>query len=342
MYVAPRPKAEDDPLFPIRMTCVVVIGIGLAIWFRSPMVPIYPSVMFGMIASLRGAYNPARAPAGPIMFTIAIWIMSGLVTMLWSLPMVFIGVAALIMFGAFYLAMKASNPAALLLLMPLVITSILGLSNYQSMVMLRDEMTKAALMTALVAPVLFYLLPTKATWFDNPVYTPAISDHIATRALIRTGVLLLFCGWTYAVLGAGNMMLAMGASFALMFPTHDTLKGEAMERTHATLLGGAIGVGIILVVDVVAQPAVFIGLVALATLYLSQKVVTGRHPAMVYQFGASAMISVATAALGGQEPMYALMTRVVLTFGGAIAAVYLVVFLENLLVRATGDELTSI
>ena len=40
-------------------------------------------------------------------------------------------------------------------------------------------------------------------------------------------------------------------------------------------------------------------------------------------------ISVATSAIGGQEPGYAPLTRVVLTFGGAIAAVFLTVFLES-------------
>ena len=331
MYVAPRVRLDDDPLFPLRMTCVVVIGLALAVFLRSPMPTIYPAVMFGMIAGLRGAYNPLRAPAGPILFSVAIWIMSGVVTLFWSLPLAFIAIAALIMFGAFYLAMKSSNPAALLLIMPLVIMSVLGLSNYQSMVMLRDEMTKAALFTALTAPVLFYLLPTRATWLDDPVYKPVLTDGLAARAAIRTLVLLLFCAWTYAVLGAGNMMLAMGASFALMFPTRETLIGEALERSHATVLGGAIGIAIMLVVDVIAQPLVFVGLVALATLYLSNKIATGRHAAMVYQFGASAMISVVTAAIGGQEPMYSLLTRVVLTFGGAIAAVFLVVLLEAML-----------
>lgn len=333
MYVAPRVREDDDPLYAIRLTSVVVLGIGLAVWFRSPMPPIYPSLMLGMMAGLRGAYNPLRAPAGPIMFTLAMWIMSGLVTMFWSLPLAFLAVATLIVFGAFYLAMKSSNPIAVLLIMPLIITSVLGLSSYQSMVMLRDEMTKAALFTALATPVLYYIFPPKAKWLDDPVYKAVLTDGIAARAAIRTFVLMLFCAWTYAVLGGSNMMLAMGATFALMFPTRDTLIGEAMERTHATILGGGIGLVIMVIVDVVAQPMVFIGLVALATLYLANKMVTGKYPAMVYQFGASAMISVATSAIGGQEPTYALMTRVVLTFGGAIAAVFLTVFLERVFIR---------
>jgi len=333
MYVAPRVTEEDDPLLPIRLTAVVVLGLGLAVLFRSPMPPIYPSLMFGMIAGLRGAYNPARAPMGPIMFTAAMWIMSGLVTMLWSLPVMFIAVAALVMFAAFFLAMKSSNPVALLLIFPLVITSVLGLSSYQSMVMLREEMTKAALFTALAAPVLYWIFPPKATWLDDPVYKPMLTDGIAARAAIRTLVLLLFCAWTYAVLGGSNMMLAMGASFALVFPTRETLLTEAMERTHATILGGAIGIVILVVVDVIAQPMVLIGLTAVAVLYLGHKMISGRHPAMVYQFGASAMISVVTSAIGGAEPNYALFTRVVLTFGGAIVGVFLTIGLEKLLLR---------
>jgi hypothetical protein len=341
MYVAPRIKLEDDPLFPARMACVVVLGLGLAIYFRSPMPPIYPAVMFGMMAGMRGAYNPIRAALAPVSLTLAMWIMSGVVTLFLPLPAVLFVVIALIMFGAFYLAIKSSNPVAMLLLMPLILMSIMGISSYDSMILMRAEMTKAGFFTLLAAPVLYYLLPTRATWFDDPVYTPVHSDGIAVRAAIRTAVLMMFCGWIYAVLGAANLMLALGATFVLLFPTRDTLLTEAKERSHATLLGGGIGVAIMAIIGVIAQPIFFILLVALGTVYMSHKMATGRHPGMVYQFGASAMISVATAAIGGQEPTYALMTRLVLTFGGAIAAAFLTVFLENIFLGKKAVEATA-
>ena len=341
MYVAPRPKEEDDPLFAVRMTCVVIAGIVFAIVCRSPMAPIYPSLMYGMIAGSRGAFSIGRAIAAPLSFTIGMWLMVGLVTMLGSLPLLLFGVIAAIMFGAFYLAMKSSNPLPMLLLMPLVMASVLGIGSYQSMTMLRDEMSKAALFAALVAPVLYFLLPTKATWVDKPVYAAVHSDGVAARAAIRTLVLLLFCCWIYITLGSANMMLAIGATFVLMFPTRETLQAEAWERSFSTLLGGGVGIVIILIVNVVAHPLIFLLLVALGALYFSQKMVDGRHPAMVYQFGASAMISVATAAVGGQEPTYALLTRVILTFGGAVAAAYLTILLESLFVGKKTVEATT-
>ena len=338
MYIPPRVSLDDDPLYPYRMTAVVLLGMALAIFFRSPMAPIYPSLMFGMMAGMRGAFNPVRALMGPIMFSIAVWLMSGVVTMFWSLPLLFIAVAALIMFAAFMLAMKAGNPAAMLLLASLVMMSILGLSNYSAMTLLREEMTKACLFTALAAPVLYYLFPTKATWFDNPVYAPTLTGNFAISAAIRTFALIVLCFWTYAVQGGGGIMLGIGACFVLIFPTPDGLRAEAYERTLATILGSGVGILVLFAVQVAAQPILLFGFTALATLFLSQKMATGRLPAMVYQFGGSAMISVATAPLSTSEPIDAIVTRVILTFGGAIAAVYLVLLLEKLLIRNKAGE----
>ena len=69
-----------------------------------------------------------------------------------------------------------------------------------------------------------------------------------------------------------------------------------------------------------------------AGLYFGTRMMTGREPPMVYQFGFSAMLALVGGSLTSSEPGYAVLTRVVLTLAGAMAAVLLTALLEALFV----------
>ena len=73
-------------------------------------------------------------------------------------------------------------------------------------------------------------------------------------------------------------------------------------------------------------------LLFLAGLYFGTRMMTGREPPMVYQFGFSAMLALVGGSLTSSEPGYAVLTRVVLTLAGAMAAVLLTALLEALFV----------
>jgi hypothetical protein len=43
MYVAPRPRREDDPLFAIRLASGAVLGLLIALLVQSPMPMLMPA-----------------------------------------------------------------------------------------------------------------------------------------------------------------------------------------------------------------------------------------------------------------------------------------------------------
>ncbi|MGQ3149202.1 MAG: hypothetical protein ACT6R5_21865, partial [Agrobacterium sp.] len=65
-------------------------------------------------------------------------------------------------------------------------------------------------------------------------------------------------------------------------------------------------------------------------LFFSTKMMSGRYPPMVYQFSLSVALSLIIGALTTQEPAYAALTRVALTFGGTVIAALLTATLESL------------
>ncbi|TQN61091.1 FUSC family protein, partial [Agrobacterium tumefaciens] len=73
-----------------------------------------------------------------------------------------------------------------------------------------------------------------------------------------------------------------------------------------------------------------VGLVFLTVLYFATMMMIGRHPPMVYQFSASAALSLIVGALTTQEPSYAALTRLALTFVGTAVAALMTATLESM------------
>ena len=100
----------------------------------------------------------------------------------------------------------------------------------------------------------------------------------------------------------------------------------------ATLLGAAMALLLLFCFTIVGHLSVMVLLLFLAGLYFGTRMMTGREPPMVYQFGFSAMLALVGGSLTSSEPGYAVLTRVVLTLAGAMAAVLLTALLEALFV----------
>ena len=107
---------------------------------------------------------------------------------------------------------------------------------------------------------------------------------------------------------------------------------EARQRMVATLLGAAMALLLLFCFTIVGNLSVMVLLLFLAGLYFGTRMMTGREPPMVYQFGFSAMLALVGGSLTSSEPGYAVLTRVVLTLAGAMAAVLLTALLEALFV----------
>lgn len=337
MFVAPRPLVEDDRWFAVRLALVPAIGLVLGLWLRSPLAVIYPTMMFGLMASNRKAFNLVRVVAAPVMFSGMIWLMSFVVLMFQGIPAMLVALLALFYFAACYMIQRTGNAMGMLIIAAAVMMSVMGISSYMAMDYLRVEMTKASFATAIVAPILYWLLPTTTKEVAVDVYVPADENGRVIKSAIRALVLLVLSGYLFTILDASNMMLAVGAMFVVVFPTRETLWSEALERTFSTLLGGVLALFVLWLMTISAHLEVLVVSSFLLTLWLCQKMLTGKLSPMFYQYAASVMISTIGSALSSSEPWFTFVQRVALTMAGAIAAAFAVSLLEALLVRQPAE-----
>jgi hypothetical protein len=331
MYIAPRPTLEDDPLFAIRLACAAAAGFIAAIVFQSTMTAILPALSVGMVAGQRKAFNPKKALAGPVAMALIILVMETLVTLTRAMPLVLITLMGALYTLAYYLILRTGNPIGMLIAIVTVLMSTMGMYSLDAMNMLADSFLEACVFTFFLVPVLFTLFPPRSRELMVEDYRPAPGGHYGRRAAIRGGVLLLLSFWLYAVLDASNLIYAVVAVFVMVFPTRQQLYAEVKERSIATLLGGALALGILGILVYAAHIAVLIILLLLAGLLLGSRMIDGRHPPMVYQFAFSVTLALVATSLTTQAPWDATLLRVSLTIIGALAAAVLTSLLEQLL-----------
>jgi hypothetical protein len=330
MYVAPRPDVTDDPLFAVRLASAAVLGFVVGIALQSPMPMMYPALFVGLMAGMRKAFDLRKALGGPISFIAILWLAGLLVSATANTPLLLVSVAGLVYFLAYYIIQRTGNPIGMLISIAMVLMSVMGMGSMAAMDLLQDSMFKAAFCSAFVFPLLYAMFPPRAKEHLVENYKPGHESGHAQRAAIRAFVLMLLSCWLYTVLDSSNMMMAVAAVFVLSFPTHETLFAEARERSYATVIGSAAALLILAGITYVGHLFMLLGLTFLIALLFASKMMNGRHPPMVYQFALSAAISVAGGALTSQEPMYATITRIALTMGGAVAAALLTSLLEAL------------
>ena len=333
MFVAPRPLIEDDPLFAVRLSIMPLIGLVVAMLLRSPMPMVYPAMMFGLMASNRKAFNPGRVFAAPIVFGGTLWLMSGVVELLQSQPLVLVMVMAMIFFSGFYLIQKTGTSSGMLVIVAAMLMSIMGLGSYVSMDYLRSEMTTAALCSAVFIPILYAILPVRTTELHVDDAAPSTNFGWTTRAAIRTVVMLGYAVYLYTILDISNMMLAIAGMYVLVHSTRQSIWREAGQRSFSVVLGGLMALSILWIMTWVGHLVVLMCLMFLATLWLCNKMMTGRLPPMAYQDAASVMISLVGSGLASSEPSFAFIQRAGLTIMGTLFAALVVSILDRLLVR---------
>lgn len=310
-----------------------IIGIMLAMFLRSPLPMIYPTLMFSLIATNRKAFNPGRVFGAPIVFGGALWIMSGIFLALQGLPVALVLVMGLIFFMAFYMIQKTGTSFGMLIIVAGVLMSIMGLGSYPAMAYLRAEMTKAAICSAIVIPVLYMLLPPQSQETHVDDAAPSFDYGWATRAAIRAVVMMAYAVYLYTIIDFSNMMLAVAGMFVLVHSTRQSIWREAGQRSFSVVLGGTLGMIILSTMLVVGHLSVLLCLTFLVTLWMGHKMMSGRLPSMAYQDAASVMISLVGSGLATSEPGFAFLQRAVLTILGTIAAALVVSILDALLVR---------
>ena len=331
MYVAPRPLLADDPLFAIRLAFAAALGFVLAPLLQSSIPALMAALPVGLMAGNRKAFDPRKVFGAPIAFLVMVWFMSSLVSLTRPMPMVLIVLMGVLLFLGFLVIQRTGNPLGMLIVIVTVLMSVMGMSSIAAMEMLRDAMSEACIASLFIIPAMYLLFPVRTREKAVEHYVPAPGHHVKAAA-IRAGVQLLLCFWLYSFIEPGNIILAVVATFVLVFPSQQRSLEEARQRMVATLLGAAMALLLLFCFTIVGHLSVMVLLLFLAGLYFGTRMMTGREPPMVYQFGFSAMLALVGGSLTSSEPGYAVLTRVVLTLAGAMAAVLLTALLEALFV----------
>lgn len=330
MFVAPRPIEEDDPLFAVRLSIMPLIGLAVALVLQSPMPAIYPAIMFTLMATNRQAIDPKKVIGSAVVVPVLLFVMSWITSLTASIPLVMTIITALAFIGGFYLVAKTGSPVGMIVIVCVLTISVMVMTSHEAMIIARNEMSKAALLSGFFTLLLYAFIPTSTRQKPINIYVPHQEHQRTARVLIRTLVLLLLAAWFYTFLDASNVWLGMAGVFVLTFPTRETLYSEARERSFATLMGGFAAIFLLVIFTSVAHIAVIFGCLYLGCLYFTQQMIHGRLPAPVYQYATSVMVAIVCGGLATQEPTYAFLTRAVLTMAGAVGAAFLTSLLESL------------
>ena len=333
MYVAPRPRAEDDPLFAVRLALATTVAYALALWLRPTMPMIAPALTIGIVAGMRGRFDPIKAVAGPVTMAVVMSAMALLVSLLRAYPPVMIIVMGAIYTASYTLILRTGNPMGMLILVAAALMSIMGMNSAPGMIYLRDVFIEGSAVAMGVIPLVYALLPPATREKAVEIYPPGSGGRFWLRGAIRGAVLLLLTGWLYTIVNESNMMLAVAAIFVMVFPTRERLWSEVRQRIHATVLGGVVALAILAAATFSAHLTNLLAVIFLGALLLGRRMVVGRQPPMVYQYALSAMVAVVGAALSAKAPVDTVLLRIALTMGGAVVAAVLTGLLEAMLVE---------
>ncbi|MCI2393506.1 FUSC family protein [Aliiroseovarius sediminis] len=329
MYVTPRPNVNEDPLYAVRLGLTGMLAYAAIPIINPALPPIIAALPVGLIAAQRKAFNPVKMIAAPIVMIILVYVMTWFVEQLRPLPVVYVGALWLVYFAAFRMILKTGAPMGMLIIIVAVLMSVMGMHGSATVETMRDGFVQAALVAGLIGPLVYLVLPARTTekHVDNPVPSPG---NIDMGAAIRATVLLGLSFWLYSVMQPSDMMMAMVAAMVIVFPTRTAVWSEAWQRVRATFYGAWITLAVLAVFTFSQHLLILLGLIFLSGLYLGSRMLDGRHPSMVYQYGYSVMLSLVAGALSTQDPTYATFTRVVLTLAGAFTAAFTVALLDLL------------
>lgn len=329
MYVTPRPLISDDPLYAVRLAATGALAYAAIPLIDPALPPVIAAFPVGLIAAQRMAFSPVKALAGPIVFTLAVWIIGFFVEHLRVMPLVYILMMGLTYFAGYRMILATGAPTGMLIIVVTVLLSVMGMNSIAALDSMKESFTQASLLTLLLIPLLFTILPprTRQHFVETPV---PVTGNINLGAAIRAGVLLVLSFWLYAVMPPSDMMMAVVAAMVLVFPTRHAVLSEAVQRIRATCYGGAFALVILALFTVSPHLPVLLMLIFLCGLFFGSRMFTGKQPSMVYQYAFSVTLALIAGALSTQEPSYATFTRIVLTLAGALSATLLIALLDAL------------
>ncbi|MFP7674575.1 FUSC family protein [Marivita sp. S0852] len=329
MYVIPRPRLADDPLFGVRLGLTGALSYA-AVPIMDPLMPtIMAALPVGMAAVQRKAFAPVKVIAGPIAVCVLATLMAWFVAWMHPLAVVYAGSMWLVYFIGFRMILSTGAAPGMLIIILAVLFSVIGMNGDAAVAVVRDEFYKAALVALVVIPLAYVLVPprTRDQHVDEPVPQ---QGNTSIGAAIRATVLLGLSFWLYAVMPPSDIMLAIMAALVLVFPTREAVFFEARQRMRATLYGSVLAVAVLAVYVMSPRLPILLGLIFLAGFWVGQKMLHDPRPHMAFQNAFPAALALIAGALSTQDLGTAVASRVVLTLIGAFTAAFAVALLDQL------------
>ena len=339
MYVTPRPEVEDDPLYAVRLGLTGMLAYAAVPILNPALPPIIAALPLGLIAAQRGAFNPIKMIAAPVVMIVMVYIGTWVFEQLRPMPLVYVGAAWLAYFLAFRMILKTGAPLGMLIIIVALLMSIMGMNGTATLETMRDGFVQASLVALVVGPLVYILLPARTgeMHVDTPVPT---TGRVEVGAAIRATVLLGLSFWLYSVMQPSDMMMAMIAAMVIVFPTGARVWDEAFQRIRATGYGAAATLPVLWFFTLSQHLPVILTLIFLTGLFFGSKMMRGPQPSMVYQYAFSVTLALVAGALSTQDPSYAAFTRIILTLVGAFTAAFAVALLDMATNWRTGEDQT--
>lgn len=155
MYVAPRPRVEDDPLFAIRLSCGAVVGFLLAIGLQSPLAMLPPALIVGLMAGMRKAFDAKKGIGAPVAMIVMVATLSFIVDLARPMPIVLVMIVWALCVLSYYVILKTGNPIGMLIAIVAVLMSVMRMDSAQAMVFMRDGFIEASLCALFAIPILY-------------------------------------------------------------------------------------------------------------------------------------------------------------------------------------------
>jgi hypothetical protein len=332
MEILPPPDPRDDPLFAVRVAVGVMLSFLLIEPLAVPIPALMPALTLGLLAGQRGAFNAKKAFGGAIMIPLIAWIMAGLASLTRGDPAVFIVIFGLVAFAGFYLLIVLASPLGILLLIFPALLSAMALLADAALVAMRDSMIISGLAAGVLVPLLYVVFPPRTrVVYEHPTERPHLERPL-TEVMIRMAVFVPALLPFYFGVETSSIIYPIIIVFVLAHPEHVLRRREAIERVVSTCMGGGIALVVLGLLTVQPHLPVLLLLVLIAGLWFGHRMTTGPFTPMTYQFGFSVMIVVVASGLTGRDPWEVAVQRTVLTLAGAMAALLLLAFLEEIFI----------
>lgn len=332
MYVAPGPRVQDDPNFPVRIAAFSVAMLAIADSVSSSMPPLAVALPVSFALTLRGAFNPAKMAAFGIALPAMTWLFGLFFAITREIPALMVLGAFTLIFLGIHITRQTGNVLGFMIGVISVLLSTMALQHRAMLDIMRDEIITSCISGAIVLVLLYALIPTRTRIIHEDHPQPADRSLLA-GSVLRAAVVTGYCFWLYAVLPAQDMLMGLAALFPLVYPGRRAMVLEARERMLGTAFGLAATIAILGIFVQAPSMIVLMVLFALSGLGFGMGMMRGRRPVLVHQFAHSVMLSTVMTALSSQAAIQAVLSRYGLTLAGAVGAVLVVVLVEEMAPR---------